>query len=476
MALVSGSGAGAGGKGGTKRRAAAPVRINLTAVLVATLVLVTATAVLMGRAAVGGIEAGQGSENALRARHAGAPPPVPPPAKEEAPAAAAAAASFPSPALLAGPDAEVALRPAHGSHRPGRDAVFAFAEGYPLSVYVQFVESLRATGFAGDVVLAVASEDRLAPGVGDYLRANAGGEGDDEAMAVVSYTARWDCWKKNGEKIETLKRGSSTTNDGVSDCTLRGLYGRGEKAGAGAGAEAGAGPVADPRPARPVATARYELYWAWVTAYLPSSRILLIDVRDTYFQADPFVGLPIAPDAAQVGGTLRLYEENASPSSAAANIGASSYNSSWIRGAYGAAALEEVREKPVICSGSTLGEAVAIESYLRGMVQQFDRTKCKMKGCDQGMHNYFYYSGGLDGASEIREIVVYKQGEGVVNNLAAMRNSPLRDQSVLQEGTDLVMNWDGTASPVVHQFDRDKELSRIIQRRVNGMISRLGIK
>jgi len=65
---------------------------------------------------------------------------------------------------------------------------------------------------------------------------------------------------------------------------------------------------------------------------------------------------------------------------------------------------------------------------------------------------------------------------GVVNNLAAMRNSPLRDQSVLQEGTDLVMNWDGTASPVVHQFDRDKELSRIIQRRVNGMISRLGIK
>ena len=50
-------------------------------------------------------------------------------------------------------------------------------------------------------------------------------------------------------------------------------------------------PVVDPREARPVATARFELYWAFCLQYNPNSLILLIDVRDTYFQLNPFLNI-----------------------------------------------------------------------------------------------------------------------------------------------------------------------------------------
>ena len=107
------------------------------------------------------------------------------------------------------------------------------------------------------------------------------------------------------------------------------------------------------------------------------------------------------------------------------------------------------------------------------MVKQFDDTKCKMVGCDQGLHNFVHYFGVLNDTMGVRDIIVTKQGEGTVNNLAALRNSPLKDQGVLQPQTDLVLNWDGSVSPVVHQFDRDKELKSIMASRCKKIMSEL---
>jgi hypothetical protein len=59
-----------------------------------------------------------------------------------------------------------------------------------------------------------------------------------------------------------------------------------------------------------------------------------------------------------------------------------------------------------------MGEQVAIESYLRGMVAQFTKTRCISKGCDQGFHNYLYYSGGLSNVQGIRDVVVSKTRKG----------------------------------------------------------------
>ena len=148
------------------------------------------------------------------------------------------------------------------------------------------------------------------------------------------------------------------------------------------------------------------------------------------------------------------FQENAK----ASNIGQSSFNSNWIKNAYGDKALASMAEKPIICSGSTMGEKVAIESYLRAVVQQFDDTKCKLKGCDQGFHNFLYYSGGLNNVEGIRKLQVFPQGEGIINNLGVLRTKSLKEWGLLDDNMN-VLNWDESISPVAHQFDRDTDLN-----------------
>lgn len=119
-----------------------------------------------------------------------------------------------------------------------------------------------------------------------------------------------------------------------------------------------------------------------------------------------------------------------------------------------------------------MGERMAIETYLRAMVAESDETGTKLMGADQGFHNFLYYSGKLQMATSISKVVVFDQGRGRINNLGAMRTKPLEawgnGQIVKQfpDGRLEVYNWDGTLSPVVHQFDRHKLLSVYIYDRL----------
>jgi len=339
---------------------------------------------------------------------------------------------FPSPVDILEEDVEVVLKPAFGQHRSDQNAVFAFAEGYTLDIYAGFIESLIDTGFMGDIVLSVSSLEKLDPEVEKYLRSRPN---------LVVYAAKWDCFKKSGEEIDN-------TNGGMSDCKMHGMF-----------ANANTGEIVeDPREARPVATARYELYWAWSLLYSPHSQILLIDARDTIFQGDPFGGMK--PSSGETG-ILRFFAENAD----ATSLSISSFNKNWLIAAYGKAAFEKISDRPVICSGSTAGEQVAIESYLRAMVLQFDETKCKKKGCDQGFHNYLHYYNKLVGAFGIDKIIVYEQGKGAVNNLGAMKTKPLTEWGLLDTEKGVVLNWDKSVAPVAHQVDRDEDLRQISNRK-----------
>jgi hypothetical protein len=115
-------------------------------------------------------------------------------------------------------------------------------------------------------------------------------------------------------------------------------------------------------------------------------------------------------------------------------------------------------QKPTICSGSTMGEQGAIETYLRALVNEWDETDIKMTGADQGFHNYLYYSGKLANSDTISKLVVWEQGKGIINNLGALRTKTFAEWGFYNEKTYEVHNWDGTLSPVVHQWDRDKHL------------------
>ena len=106
-----------------------------------------------------------------------------------------------------------------------------------------------------------------------------------------------------------------------------------------------------------------------------------------------------------------------------------------------------------------MGQKIALQPYLHAMITQFDNTKCKLKGCDQGFHNYLYYTNGLTGLKGIREVIEFEQGKGIINNLGMLRTKPLREWGLLND-SNLVLNWDGQVSAVAHQFDRDDELNK----------------
>jgi hypothetical protein len=82
-----------------------------------------------------------------------------------------APSQFPKPTwLLHDPDVVVVAEPTIGKHRPDKDVVMAYAEGYALPYYMCFIETLRATGFDGDIVMAIADYSLLESNVLDYLK------------------------------------------------------------------------------------------------------------------------------------------------------------------------------------------------------------------------------------------------------------------------------------------------------------------
>lgn len=351
-------------------------------------------------------------------------------------------ATWPPPTKKAGDDSTIILKPAFGIHRPSSNAILVFAEGYDLSIYLSFVESLVSTGYSGDVVFSISNESKLKPGVKDYLKSKSAESG--EGVNIVAYEVDWTCFKKTGEAAHG-------TGEGANDCKMNNVFG-----------DAVGNPVDDPREPRPVATARYELYWIWSLQYLKESWIMLLDVRDVWFQLDPFEQVA---SKGKVTGELHLFGENAD----AVRLGTSAYNKRWLLTAYGKEHVSPYFNEPVICSGSTMGNQDAIETYLRAMVAQFDVTNCKSKGCDQGFHNYLYYSGQLgkvDGDNHvdaISKLFVHEQGKGIINNLGALRTKPLEEWGMYNKEKELVLNWDGSTSPVAHQYDRDKEVNKMVK-------------
>ncbi|CAJ1942422.1 unnamed protein product [Cylindrotheca closterium] len=351
---------------------------------------------------------------------------------------------FPKPTRYLNESAVVVVEPAIGRHRPDKDVVMAYAEGYGLPYYICFIDTLRQTGFDGDIVLAIADYNLLEAHVLDYLK---------EQDNVVVYIHELRCFTSKGEHSPRIKKNGQL--DIFQMCQLHDVYGwKDEDGNVIEKAE-------DKRIGRVVATLRYEWYWIWAQEYNPDSWIMLIDARDSYFQTDPFADVP-----RNQGGLLYFFGENTE----ATRLGKSTKNANWLRRSYGEGTLQALQEKPTICSGSTMGEQVAIETYLRAMVNEWDETDIKMTGADQGFHNYIYYSSKLASAETIKRLVVWEQGKGIINNLGALRTKKFEEWGFYDTETSDVYNWDGRLSPVVHQYDRDNHLhNHIVRERFKDM-------
>lgn len=349
--------------------------------------------------------------------------------------------SFPRPTdMLEEHGAVPIVQPVYGKHRADADAIFAYSEGYSVPYYLHFIESLRKTGYDGDLVLAIAEARLLNPGVMEYLKTQ-----DN----LVVYHSDMDCLGED-QKEWTGRRVMKTGGlDIFQMCKLHEVYGW-------VNPETGEviKKAQDPREGRVVATLRYEWYWIWLQHYNKNSWIMVLDARDSFFQLNPFVNLPRHEDPQVPHGRLWFFGENAN----ATRLGKSTKNANWLRNGYGVPVFDAMKEKPTICSGSTMGEAVAMEQYLRALINEKDETEIRMTGSDQGFHNYLYYTHKLANVQAISSLTVWEQGRGIINNLGALRKSPLNEWGNYNLTSHDVTNWDGNLSPVVHQWDRDHEL------------------
>eukprot|EP00428_Durinskia_dybowskii_P064414 CAMPEP_0170380422 /NCGR_PEP_ID=MMETSP0117_2-20130122/13873_1 /TAXON_ID=400756 /ORGANISM="Durinskia baltica, Strain CSIRO CS-38" /LENGTH=430 /DNA_ID=CAMNT_0010635937 /DNA_START=81 /DNA_END=1373 /DNA_ORIENTATION=+ len=303
--------------------------------------------------------------------------------------------------------------PLFGVKHKGTDAIFALACNYPTIYYKRFVGSLRKFGYTEDIVLAVSPVEKMKPGVEAYVK----------QTGVVAYGFDVDC-------------------KGTDNCKLKDEF---------------LG-YPDPRPYRTFANIRYALYEYWMRHYSDNSYILILDFRDTFFQANPFQQFGAFQQRTAPRYDLQMYAENYDVK----NIGICVFNSNWIKTCFGKPALEALRKEAVICSGSTLGSFPAVKHYVRTMLSSMDTVKCWLKGIesDQGYQNYLFYNGHFN--TKMGNATLFHQGTGVVNTIGAMngfrvpkeKKGPLDTFWKIRDKEGYVLNYDGTRSACVHQWDR----------------------
>ena len=201
-----------------------------------------------------------------------------------------------------------------------------------------------------------------------------------------------------------------------------------------------------------IGCSRFFSYLAYLEAHSQEfSHVLLTDVRDVIFQADPFAHAPAA------GLVLALETQGAT-------LLAQTTNSRWLDYAYGRGRWMAFGDRRVSCAGTTLGTAPAIREYLTRMSAEIIRLTPRLvgqDGLDQGVHNFLLNMGQLP-PSRLSE-----NGHGTFATLHGEDPARFRRDDRLR-----LINDDGSVIPVVHQFDRHPVLTADLIRSLSDQLPR----
>lgn len=275
--------------------------------------------------------------------------------------------------------AELAAAPARPAG--GRNLIMGLAMGYGRAALAAFVESLADTGFAGDLVLFV---DDLAADTTDWLR-------------------------RRGVILEPF------------GCAAFLPY--------------------------HIQLGRYFRYYEYLRQAEAAGRhydkVLLTDVRDVVFQADPFA----LPEAGELFFTLE---------SDSLRIGQCRHNICWTLLAFGAKVLEGARNEPVSCSGTTIGSVTGILRYLihlqRFAVRLGDAAS-PVQGIDQGLHNAVRWSERVPGAVTL------------ANHAHIATLSYVAPEALRLDEAGRVLDGAGAVVPIIHQYFAHPPLAQAVARR-----------
>ena len=161
-------------------------------------------------------------------------------------------------------------------------------------------------------------------------------------------------------------------------------------------------------------------------------RVLLSDVSDVVFQADPFVNLP--------DGELLCFAEEAGR-----RIGQCEFNRRWVQEVYGTQGLERVADCQIYCSGTTIGSQRAIVQYIDLLLTQATpevlANVSKVRGHDQGIHNFLLHTGALP------------QARMIDNGRHVYTLGHVPDGQVHIGEGGAILTAEGLACPIVQQYN-----------------------
>jgi hypothetical protein len=341
--------------------------------------------------------------------------------------------------------------------------VMGMATGYSVGVYKRFVGSLRKSGFSGmlqgmlynlltfsfrrfhfshtyysigNIILIIAEQPAV--GVEKYL----------ESKGVIMKKLKTvPCTTQIFDK----KDAKSSHDKEVLTC-------------------------ADPYPYLKIRWGRFPLLRDYLEeCQTCTGPVLVTDVRDALFQRDPF-----GDGAPNVTG-LQVFEEPKFQKTTHWLVKAP------VSKCKGGLVLDEI----MLCSGTTIGTREAMLEYLEIMHQEMTAwmkdPKCccnKMNGDDQSIHNYLYYTGKFPFAIAIKNRMgivhtvgkqaaeIYKAHERALKrnlgdkDLARVvpfpgtekwKNPWLGPEFDLVDNEGFFLDYDGSRSRVVHQWDRFRD-------------------
>jgi hypothetical protein len=293
-----------------------------------------------------------------------------------------------------------------------RDLILGAVDSYNWEAVRPFVESLRSTGYDGELRFFVSN-------VSDETAARLRDEGVELTRPRrVQLRVRGKKWSPYNWKTNRLRWYSQP------------LYGKAVRA------LAALSP--DPRLTKArlggalgnLAIARYFWYFDYLSRTVGSYRnVMVTDVRDVVFTGNPF--------DFDIGSSVHMFLENEEDT-----IGSHPPSKSWLVGAYGHETFDALSDRPIVCSGVTIGAAPAVLAYLGVMVDELARLDRQFDGMDQGIHNYLLYN---DLVPDVR--------------FSGNEDGPVVTLALIPPERAISLVYDRDPPPkVVHQYDRHPRL------------------
>jgi len=295
-----------------------------------------------------------------------------------------------------------------------RDVVLGAADGYGWEQLRPFVESLRATGYDGEVTLfgrlSAATHERLARERVDVV-----------PVRRLQFTVRGKVWHAYNSRTTRLRWHAQPLHRHVVRAVT----------------------LNRPRPRDRLTAALSNIDVAryfWYRDYLRAARhryrnVMLTDVRDVVFLGDPF--------GFDVGGTANFFLEDDGRT-----LDSQTNNRGWIVGAYGRDAFQAIHDRPISCAGVTIGTADSVLAYLEATTAELVLLARQFRGIDQGIHNYVVHTDRVRGR-------LVPNSEGPVLTVGIMDGAAAAD----------LLRRRAAEIRVVHQYDRHPEVTKAIEER-----------